>query len=430
MKKQPMSAFKKYVLSSGLRVMLAPQAGSLATTVLVLVEAGSKYEQKSNNGISHFLEHLCFKGTVKRPTALDITSELESMGSVYNAFTGHELTGYWAKAHPGKLDAVLEIVADLYANPVFNEKEIEKEKGVVIEELNMYEDTPMRKVGDLFTGLLYGDQPAGWDVGGTKEAIRSLKREDIIAYRKQHYVAKATTVVVAGAFNEKKILAQIKELFRDVPIAKKFSKVAVKEAQTVPAILVREKKSDQTHIVLGFRAFDMFDKRRYALEVLGDILGGGMSSRLFQKVREDLGAAYYVRAGADLFTDHGFFAVSSGLDNTRAQQVIKAILEELRKISSLPVSAKELQRSKSHLVGSMMIGLETSDALASFYGEQELFHKKLVTPEEVAKKVEAVTAAEILAAAKAIIKNEGMNLAVIGPFQEEAEFKKILTLGA
>jgi predicted Zn-dependent peptidase len=423
-----MKDFKKYVLQNGLRVVLVPQPKSLAVTALVLVEAGSKYEQKKNNGVSHFLEHLCFKGTKKRPTALAISSELESLGAVSNAFTGHEATGYFAKVRAEKLNHILEVISDIYINPVFDEKEIEKEKGVVIEELNMYEDTPMRKIGDLFISLLYGDQPAGWDVGGTKEVIRALKRDDIVKYRSMHYVAKATTVAVAGAFDEKKTLALIKRLFKDIPTSKKFSKPKTDDSQTKPAVLLREKKVDQTHIVLGVRAFDMFDERKYALDVLGDVLGGGMSSRLFQKVREELGAAYYVRAGSDLFTDHGFFAVSAGLDNTRAAQVIQAILEELRRISKEPVGEEELRKSKNHLIGQMMIGLETSDELASYYGQQELFFKKMITPKELIKKIEAVTAKDVLSVAKDIVKNNSLNLAVIGPFEGKKQFEKILKL--
>lgn len=422
-----MKDFKKYILPNGLRVVLVSQPKSLASTALVLVEAGSKYEDKKINGVSHFLEHLCFKGTKKRPTALDITSELESVGALYNAFTGHESTGYYAKVRKEKLDLALDIIADLYANPVFDAKEIEKEKGVVIEELNMYEDMPMRKAPDLFMELLYGDQPAGRDVGGTKEAIRAMSRKDIVDYRSQHYVAQATTVIVSGSFNEKKILADIKKLFGHIPTDKKFSKVKTTEKQSKPQVLLRHKESDQTHIVLGFRAFDMFDKRRYALDVLSDILGGGMSSRLFQKVREELGAAYYVRAGADLFTDHGFFAVSAGLDNARSGEVLKAIIGELKNISSKKVSAEELKRAKNHLTGTMMIGLESSDDLAGFYGNQELFRKEILLPQQIVKKIEAVTAEEILKVAKDIMKPKNLNLAMIGPNKDKEVFEKILS---
>lgn len=410
--------FKKYVLPTGLRVILAPQPQSLAATILVLVEAGSKYETKEINGLSHFLEHLCFKGTKKRPTALVIASELESLGAIYNAFTGQEVTGYFSKVSSEKIDTALDIIADLYQNPIFDEEEMEKEKGVVIEEINLYEDMPMRKVQELFTDVLYGNQPAGWPIAGTKEVIRSLKKKDIIDYRSAHYVAQGTVVVVAGAFEEKTMLEKIKVLFAGVPADKKFSKVKTKEFQKNPKTLVHFKESDQTHLMLGLRAFDRFDKRKYALEVLSDVIGGGMSSRLFQRVRAQLGAAYYVKSEVSLSTDQGFLAVSAGIDHKKLEAVIDAILDEFKKISSFPVAAKELKKSKNHLIGTLVIGLETSDELATFYGEQEIFKEKILDPQEIVKKIEAVTAKDVLSVAKSIVSNKNLNLALIGPFKK------------
>src|SRR3989344_4760893 len=290
-----MANFKKTILKNGLRIVLAPQADSLTVTVLVLVATGSKYETKEINGISHFLEHLCFKGTKKRPTALAITSELDGIGSEYNAFTGEEYTGYHAKVEARHTDKILDIISDLYVNPIFDPAEIEKEKGVIIEELNMYEDLPMRKVQEVFTELLYGDQPAGWPIAGKKEIIRRLTREEIVKYRGAHYVANATAIIVSGGFNEKKILEKIGSSFKNILTAKKDGKVKTEDRQSAPALKIQPKESDQTHLVLGVRAYNVSDERRFALGVLADILGGGMSSRLFQKVRDELGAAYYIR---------------------------------------------------------------------------------------------------------------------------------------
>ena len=410
--------FKKYILPSGLRVVLVPQPQSLAATVLVLVEAGSNYETKEISGISHFLEHLCFKGTKKRPTALILTSELETLGAVYNAFTGNEVTGYYAKVGAEKIESALDIISDLYQNPVFDEKEMEKEKGVVIEEINLYEDMPMRKVQELFTGLLYGDQPAGWPIGGNKEIIRSLTKSQVTKYRGSHYVAKATVVAVAGNFDEKKIVKQINTLFAGVRPDKKFSKKPVREIQKAPRQLVHYKESDQSHLVMGFRAFDRFDKRKYALEVFADVLGGGMSSRLFQRVREQLGAAYYVRSEIDLFTDHGFLSVAAGIDHQKLKIVTEAILDEFQKMVSQPVGDKELQKTKNHLTGKLVIGLETSDELATFYGEQEIFKEKITAPSEAIKRIMAVTSRDVLAVGRDIIREKGLNLALIGPFRD------------
>ncbi|MCL5004669.1 MAG: insulinase family protein [Patescibacteria group bacterium] len=432
-----MENFNKITLKNGLRIITAPKQDSLATTFLVLVEAGSKYETKEINGISHFLEHMCFKGTKKRPRAIDISSELDSIGANYNAFTGQEYTGYFAKARPENFNIILDVVSDIYLNQVFKPEEINKERGVIVEEINMYEDLPMRRVQELFTSLLYGDQPAGWDIAGRKEVIKKINREDFLKYRQEHYLPQSTIIIVAGKFpdqkgGEKKVVAEIEKTFSKIKTGEKISKIKTIEKQEKPEILVKQKKTDQTHLVLGVRAFDIFDKRKYALEVLADVLGGGMSSRLFQKIREEMGAAYYVRAEADLLSDHGFLAAAAGIDNNKIEQVIKAILQEFKKMAKKKVDKKELQRAKDHLVGHLVLGLETSDALAGFYGGQEIVMKKMVSPEELVKKIQAVKAEEIQAVARDIFQNNKLNLAVIGPFSVEngdkERFEKILKL--
>ncbi len=416
----------KTTLTNGLRILTIPRKDDLATTFLVLVEAGSKYETKEISGLSHFLEHMCFKGTVKRPRAIDIAGELDGLGAECNAFTSQEYTGYFAKVEAHKLDQALDIVSDLYLNPVFDAPEIEKEKGVVIEELNMYEDLPMRKVGDVFMELLYGDQPAGWDIGGTKEVVRSLTKEQLSAYRSAHYVPQATVVVVAGSFDEPSIIKKIEAAFGGIMSGAKSGKSAVTEAQVSPQVFMKKKAVDQTHIMLGCRAFSAFDERRFALEVLSDILGGGMSSRLFQKIREEMGAAYSVRAGADLFTDHGFLAINAGIDQTKIIPVVKAILEEMEVLKNEPVPEVELRRAKNHLVGRIILGLEASDELASFYGAQEIAGEPLMSPQELVEKLEAVTGEDIRAVAQDIFTNDRLNIAVIGPVGDEATIKAAL----
>ncbi|KKR89175.1 MAG: putative zinc protease [Candidatus Wolfebacteria bacterium GW2011_GWA2_42_10] len=422
-----MEKFNKITLENGLRIIIVPKPDSLSTTVLVLVEAGSKYETKEINGISHFLEHMCFKGTKKRPRAIDIASELDSLGASYNAFTSQEYTGYYAKAQPKHFDKILDIISDMYLNPVFDQNEINKERGVIVEEINMYEDLPMRRVQQLFLNLLYGDQPAGWDIAGSKEIIKELNREDFLKYKKNHYLASSTIAVVSGKFDDEAV-GKIKSFFSGIKTNKKIPKIKTKEFQENPQILLKYKESDQAHLVLGVRAYDIFDKRKYAFQVLVNILGSGMSSRLFQKIRDEMGAAYYIRAEADLFTDHGYLAVFAGVDNKRIEEVIKAILEEFRKLSQKAVDEKELQKSKDHLLGNLMLSLETSDELASFYGGQEILTKKLIGPDELAQKIQAVKAEEIMAVAKDIFQNNKLNLAIIGPFKDKNRFEKILTL--
>lgn len=420
--------FKKINLDNGLRIILAPQKEGMAVTVSVLVEAGSDYESKEINGISHFLEHMVFKGTAKRPTTLDISSELDSIGAIYNAFTSSEYTGYFAKARANHFEKILDILSDMYLNPLFDPAEIEKEKGVIIEEINLSEDQPMRRVWDVLGELMYGNQPAGRRTLGTKENIQKMARDNFLAYWKERYLPQSTVVVVAGGFDESRVVEEIKKHFGGMPAGEKIEKVKTFEKQDRPAVSVKFKDSDQSHLVLGFRAFDLFDERKYSLGILGDILGGGMSSRLFQKIREEMGAAYYVRAGSDLSADHGYFAVSAGAGNNKLNPVIEAIMGELKKITIEPVSEKELSQAKEHIIGNTILELETSDQLAGFYGEQEIAGREIKTPEEIIKKIEAVSAEDILAVAKEIFKNEKMNLALIGPFKESEPFEKLLQL--
>ncbi len=405
---------------------MVPMKDNPTATVLVLVETGSKYENKKNNGISHFLEHMCFKGTEKRPKAIDISKELDALGSQYNAFTAQEYTGYYAKSDARHFKQIFDIVSDIYLNSTFPDAEIEKEKGVIIEEINMYEDMPSRHVQDLFMELLYGDQPAGWNIAGEKENILKMKRSDFVDYKKAHYVPEATVMIVAGKVTEKEIMQEVKKVFGKIPRSKKHGKLKVKEKQTKPEVLVKFKKTDQTHFVLGVRTYDLFNKKNVALAVLGGILGGGMSSRLFQKLREEMGVGYYVRAYNDAYTDHGVFQISAGVDNKRIDEVIQAVLLECIKLKIEKVSEEEMNKVKECLIGNMKLSLESSDDIANFYGGQELLKKEIKLAEDKAQEIRKVTAEQIKDLANKIFTTKMLNLAVIGPFKEKAKFVKIL----
>lgn len=418
--------FSKHILKNGLRVITVPMKDNPTVTVLVLVEAGSKYEDKKVNGISHFLEHMCFKGTMKRPKAIDISKELDALGSQYNAFTAQEYTGYYAKSDAKHFKKILDIVSDIYLNSTFPEVEMEKEKGVIIEEINMYEDMPNRHVQDLMMSLLYGDQPAGWNIAGEKKNITGMKREDFVKYKKEHYVPKVTTIVVAGQVSEKEALKEVKKIFENLKNTKKVGKKKVIESQKSPKVLVKYKDTDQTHFVLGMRTYDLFNKNNATLSLLSGVLGGGMSSRLFQKLREEMGVGYYVRAYNDAYTDHGFFQISAGVDNKRIDEVINAVLEECRKLKIYEVDEEELEKTKECLIGNMKLSLESSDDIANFYGGQELLKKKIVLAEEKAKELRKVTARDIKDMANKVFINKNLNLALIGPFKEEKNFLKNL----
>lgn len=420
--------YKRKVLKNGLRLIMIPMPDSPTVTVLSMVEAGSKYESKRISGLSHFLEHMCFKGTTKRPTALDISKELDAIGSQYNAFTSEEFTGYYAKSAPKHVSKILDVVADLYLNPVFDVKEMEKEKGVIIEEINMYRDLPHRHVQELFSTLLYGDQPAGWSVAGTKETVQMLTRDDVVKYRKEHYVGSATTVIIAGNFDERKILKEVQEKFGSLPQGPKTGKPKVFEKQDMPDLLVESRTTDQSHLVLGVRGYPLNHQDTAAIRVMNAVLGGGMSSRLFQKLREEMGVGYYVRSSYDALSDHGIFSVSVGVDVKRIEEVIKAILVEFKLLKSKQISSEELNKTKEYLIGNMALSLESSDELAEFYGFQEIMNRPLKMPATVAQEIKAVTATQIQAVAKKLFTNKRLNVAIVGPVKDQDALRSIFSL--
>jgi len=420
--------FSKKVLPNGIRLITVPMKDHPTVTVMVLVEAGSKYETKKLSGISHFLEHMCFKGTEKRPSALAISHELDSIGAQSNAFTSHEFTGYFAKCDMRHIDTALDVVSDIYLHSTLPSAEMEKEKGVIIEEINMYEDLPQRKVQNVFSELLYGDTPAGWDITGTRETVSSFTREQFVDYRNRHYVTDATVVVVAGNIDESKIVSDVTQKFAQAYRGKKDGKEKVIEKQKSASAKIFFKETDQAHLVLGVRTFDVYNERNPILRVLSGVLGGGMSSRLFQKVREEMGAAYYVGAGNESFTDHGYFEVAAGVDQKRVLEVMEAVISELKRLKEEVVSAQELKKVKDYLIGSMFLSLETSDALADIYGYQEIMRKPIKTPDEMRVLIESVSGEQIRDLAREIFVPQHLNFALIGRFKEESDFLKALSL--
>ncbi len=421
-----MQKAKKKIYKNGLRVVTVPIKDNPTVTVLVLVGTGSDYEIKDINGISHFLEHMCFKGTVKRPTVKDISHELDALGCQYNAFTDHEMTGYYAKGDAKNFKQIFDIICDIYLNSTFPEQEMEKEKGVIIEEINMYEDMPQRHVQDMFGEVLYGDQPAGWNIAGTKENVAKMIRDNFVDYKKTHYVAENTLVVVAGNITNDEVYKEVNKYFKNIPINKSGKKVKTKDVQDKPNILLKYKETDQTHFVLGVRTFPLFDKRNTTLSVLSAILGAGMSSRLFTKLREDMGVAYYVNAYNQTYLDHGAFQISAGVNNMRVEEVLQEIIKECNLLIKEKVSDKELEKVKSLIIGNTKLSLEATDDIASFYGGQELMRKEIKTLEEKIKEIKKVTVLDIQKMAKMIFKNKNLNLAIIGPYKDSDKFREII----
>ncbi|MEK7590005.1 MAG: pitrilysin family protein [Patescibacteria group bacterium] len=421
---------KVKTLANGLKVIMIPMPNSLTTTVLVLTKTGSKYETKNINGISHFLEHLIFKGTEKRPNSRTVAEELDGLGAQYNAFTSHEYTGYYAQAEARHFKNILDVLSDIYLNSTFPKEEIEKESGVIIGEIEMYEDTPQREVWDIFLNLLYGNQPAGWPLIGTRKIIKEIDREDIVRYKKKNYVASSTIVVVAGGINEREAMNEIKNKFKNISESKKHGKVKTKDIQKKNNVLIKNKKTSQTHLILGFRAYHATHKDNAVLSVLAGILGAGMSSRLFHRIRDQLGAGYYIKSNYDDYTDHGYLAIYTGVDNKRVSEILHAILDEVRLLKNILVSEKELKKVKNYLIGNLYASLETSSSRAQFYGLEEALGKKLKAPQEHALEIQKVTATDIKRVAGNIFKTHKSNLALIGPFikKHKKDFARLLVV--
>ena len=417
--------FKKITLKNGLRIITMPQKSTQAVTVLVLVGTGSKYEKKDINGISHFLEHMFFKGTKNRPDKLEIAETLDKIGGIYNAFTGEDYTGYFAKVAASQLDVALDWVSDIFLNSLLPEKEMEKEKGVITEEINMIYDNPMAHVGVLWSKLLYGDQPAGWDIAGTKESVSRMTRQKLSDYMGSQYVASNTIVCVAGQIKND-TEDKIKKYFSGSKDGSFAPKAKVVERQTQPECLLHFKETDQTHLCFGARAYNLFHPQRYAQDILGVILGGMMSSRLFMEVRDKLGLAYYIRTEAEANPDTGYLVTQGSVDNKNAEKAVAVILKEYKKISQERVSPKELKKVKDFMKGKMTLLLESSDAVASFCGIQALLENDILTPEEIYAKINKVSAADVLKVAKDIFRPENLNLALVGPFKDKELFEKII----
>jgi len=420
---------KIVILSNKIRMILVPETGAKTTTAFIAIKTGSKYESRSESGLSHFLEHMFFKGTDRRPNTLALAAELDVLGGEYNAFTSKEHTCFFVKAAAGKLDIALEILGDMLSNSKFEAKEIKKEKGVIIEELNMYEDNPMMHIEDVLESCLYGNTPAGRDTIGTKKNINSFKREDFLKYFKRQYGANSMAVVLSGAIKEADRKAAVR-IFGAFPKNKWQNKEKVVERQSQPMIKTAFKDTDQINLALAVRTFPADHPQELALKLLKTILGGSMSSRLFISLRERSGLAYYVRTNAEHYSDCGYLNTQAGIPKDKVEEAIAIILKEYKLIATEEVTAEELARAKDLATGRLLMQLETSDELASWYGMQVINRKKLIDPDEIIKRIRAVTAADILRVARLVMKDSNLNLALIGPIKktEEARLRKKLKL--
>jgi predicted Zn-dependent peptidase len=418
--------YHKSKLKNGMRLITVSMKNTDAVTAIVLVGVGSHYENKRLSGVSHYLEHLVFKGSKKYPSALKISTRLDSLGAEFNAFTSYELTGFYIKAVADKIEVGLDVMADYLKNPLFKSSEVKREKGVILEEIRMYLDNPQTHVDKLFTRALYGDQPAGRSVAGTEESVMGIGRADIKRYFEKHYVSSNIIVVFAGNIAPARGKNLADKFFKNLRKGENLAKIPVKLPSAGARIASQYKKSDQTHLAIGFSGVSMDDERRYAANLLAVILGGGMSSRLFVQVRERRGLAYYVRSGSYEGTDHGYFVNKAGVANDKFAEASRVIIKELRKTKKELVTRSELEKAKNRIEGLTLLELENSYEVGASFGIEELLLNKIVGPNEYLRKIKAVRADDIRNVANDIFIKKNARLAFVGPHKDIKKLEKII----
>ena len=423
------TVFEKTVLPNGLRAVTAPMPQAKSVACFVMLSAGSRYETRETNGIAHFAEHMFFKGTERRPTARDIAGEIDSIGGEFNAFTGKEYTGYYVKCAAEHRDTALDVLVDMLRNSKFDPEEIEREKGVIVEEMNMYYDTPRDYLEGVYDELLYDDTPLGWDIIGKKETVRSAERGTFLDYLDRWYRAPRMVAGIAGAVGDD-IVPRLEELLGDVPNGAKGSPPLVEWKQDRAQVKVHTKQSDQAHIRVGVHSYPINHPDRYALGLLATVLGGGMSSRLFTEVRERRGLAYYVYGYNMGYTDTGTLYAQGGVDIKRIDEAVKTIVAEFGRIAAEPVEGDELEKARNFAKGRLVLSLEDPKGTIMFGLRSEVLEGTLREPDDVLAGYDAVTIEDIQRIAQDIVRENRLNLAVIGPFDDPGRFEKQLELSA
>ena len=417
--------FEFETLSNGVRLLTAQQDESPSATALVMFGVGSRFEQAHQSGIAHFAEHMFFKGTERRPTARDISVEIDGIGGDFNAFTGKEYTGYYVKCAAEHLDLAVDVLADMLLHSTFDPEEIEREKGVILEEMAMYRDLPQRYVGNVYDDLLYGDTPLGWDIIGTEEVIKGADRDLFTSFTDRWYSANRTVVGLSGNVSAS-AKAAVSEKFLALPSANEGTREDATWSQDGPRVKLHHKESEQAHLLLGVRSIGLLHEDRYALGVMNAILGGGMSSRLFTEVRERRGLCYYVYSHHDAYTDAGSLVVAAGVDVTRIDLAITTILEELAKLAESGPDEAEFTKAKNYLKGKFVLGIEDTRGLIMFGARREAVEGGYWEPAKALAAIDAITIDDVRRVAKAAFDPEQLNLAIVGPFDDEERFAKLL----
>jgi predicted Zn-dependent peptidase len=424
-----MGVFERQPLANGLRLLTAPMDHAQSVSCFIMLAAGSRYETPDTSGIAHFSEHMFFKGTENRPTARDIGSEIDGIGGEFNAFTGKEYTGYYVRCAGEHRSIALDVLVDMLRHSKFDPEEIEREKGVIVEEMNMYFDTPRDYISGVYDSLLYGDQPIGWDIIGRKETIRSATRDTFLGYIDRWYKPERMVIGVAGKIGGD-LQGEIERLLGDLEPAETGEPEPAQVARNSQArVKIYTKTSDQAHLCLGVPSYPLVHPDRYPVQVLATVLGTGMSSRLFTEVRERRGLAYYIYAINHSYTDAGSLFSQAGVDIERIDEAITTIRDELRKITDEAVPADELEKAKNVTKGRFVLQTESPHGLIMFGLRREVLEGGATEPEEVLEGLDAVTVEDVQRVAQDVIGGNGLNLALIGPFEQDQQerFEKLLS---
>jgi predicted Zn-dependent peptidase len=410
--------YNKDVLDNGLRVITSDMPQSRSVCIVVLVGAGSCHESKDEAGISHFAEHLFFKGTERRPTSKEITQDIEGLGGIINGGTDKELTVFWCKVASPHFPIALDVLSDLLLNSRFDDKDIERERQVIMEEINMNMDLPQQRVGMLIDELLWPEQPLGRDVIGYRETVSSITRKQFMGYLGRTYLPNNSVISVAGNIRHEQAMAQIRPIFDTWPAGKLSTDYVTDDRQTEARLRIEPKDIEQAHLCLAAHGFSHSDPRRFAVDLLNTVLGGGMSSRLFMEIRENKGLAYDIHSYTEHFLKSGTFAVYAGVDPGKIDTAVAAILHELSQIKR-GITAAELTRAKELSKGRLYLRFEDSQNVALWYGGQDMLTRQILDIDDVTSIVDAITIEELQEAAKDILPDSRLNLAVTGPVAGE-----------
>jgi len=431
-----MKAIKK-TFDSGLRLITIPMPDTPSVTTTVWAGVGSSKENRSKAGIAHFFEHIVFKGSQKFPSAKALSEAIDSFGGEQNAFTGKELTGFYVKAPVSRFKDGFEVVTDMVFNPLIPSDDIEKEKGVIKSEIDMYADTPTRHVYDIFGEEVFKNSPLEHQVIGTKKTVDSITRQDFIDYQKKFYVPENILITIAGGVSVADAEAAISDIRSSLLRGADSHRPAIRSAADArkplklsPQVRVESRKTDQAHLIVGYRGFGFVDnKLRWAEDLLRAILGGGMSSRIFTEVREKRGLAYAVKTGNHNYTHDGSFQTYVGTTPKKAPDAVKLVLEEYAKLTDIAtakISEAEFKKAKEYLKGHLNLALEDTSEVGEIHGIEEVLAGEMMTPSMMIKGVDSVTLEQIAEVARHHFQKDRLALAVIGPFESEEKFKKLL----